>query len=348
MGHPYRCVLMTTATLAIDSRDLALDILELLRELDPSRWSDDLCESLRARLDELSLRIDELLELASSTDIFQRAQLDADARIAALRESWARVAEIIEERVPAHSLASADLQAEWMAFRAQLQGAYEGLSNDLRDYAIHLPHLRPTNYARNLLHAGGATLSIGIVLALFPRFPVAVLWVAAGVAAAGWTMETSRRYFRFMDRFTWWLFGKCAHPHERHRVNSATWFSTSLLLLALIGSPLLATVALGVLGFADPSAAIIGRRWGRTKLLHGRSLEGSLAFVAVGFIVALSLLVGFFPALPLGSAAAVALGASLAGAVAEAVSKRVDDNLMVPLAAAAGAAAIATLLGIGL
>ncbi len=339
---------MTTATLAIDSRDLALDILELLRELDPARWSDELSESLRARLAELSLRIDDLLELASSTDIFHRAQIDADLRITQLRESWARVAEIIEERVPAHSLGSADIQAEWMAFRTQLQGAYEGLAHDLRDYAIHLPHLRPTNYARNVLHAGGAAVSIAIVLTLFPRYPSTVLWVAAGVAATGWTMETSRRHFRFMDTFTWWLLGKCAHPHERHRINSATWFSTSILILALIGSPLLATVALAVLGFADPSAAIVGRRWGRTKLLHGRSLEGSLTFVVVGFVIALALLLGFFPSIGLGSAAALSLGAAGLGAVAEAVAKRVDDNLMVPLAAAAGAAAIATFLGIAI
>jgi len=337
---------MTRAALATDSRELALEILELLRELDPSRFSDELSDSFRARVDELSLRIDDLLELASTTDIFHRAQLDAELGVSQLRESWARVAEIIEQRVPANSLSSADLEAEWMAFRAQLQGAYEGLANDLRDYAIHLPHLRPTNYARNVLHVGGAVISIGIVLWLFPRHPSAVLWVAAGAAALGWTMETSRRYFRFMDTFTWWLMGKCAHPHERHRINSATWFSTSLLILALIGSPLLAAVALGVLGFADPSAALIGRRWGRTKLLHGRSLEGSLTFLAVGFTISMALLLGFFPAIGLASSAAIALGASGLGALAEAVAKRVDDNLMVPLAAAAGAAAIATLLGI--
>jgi dolichol kinase len=339
---------MSSAALAHDSRDLALDVLDLLRELDPSRWSDELASTAHARLDELSLRIDELLELPSTTDILHRAQLDADVGLASLRASWARVAEIIEQRVPGRSLGSADLQDDWMAFRAQLQGAYEGVANDLRDYAIHLPHLRPTNYARNVLHAGGALVSIGVVIALFPPFPRLVMGIAGTVAAMAWTMETSRRYFRFMDRFTWWLFGKCAHPHERYRVNSATWFATSLLLLSLIGSPLLGAVALAVLGFADPSAAIVGRRWGRTKLMHGRSLEGSLTFVAVGFTVSMALLLGFFPAIGLGAAAGICLGASSLGAVAEAVAKRVDDNLMVPLAAAAGAAAAAWLVGVGI
>jgi dolichol kinase len=339
---------MSSAALAIDSREIALEVLELLRELDPSRCTDELAESAQIRLDELSLRIDDLLELPSATDIIARAQLDADASLASLRASWAQVARIIEEKVPARSLSAAGGQDEWMRFRAQLQGAYEGVANDLRDYAIHLPHLRPTNYARNVLHAGGAIISIGVVIALFPPYPKLVMSIAGTVAAMGWTMEISRRYFRFMDRFTWWVFGKCAHPHERYRINSATWFATSLLLLSLIGSPLLGAVALAVLGFADPSAAIVGRRWGRTKLMHGRSLEGSLTFLVVGFTVAMVLLMGFFPAITFGAAAAISLGASGLGAVAEAVAKRVDDNLMVPLAAAAGAAATAFMLGVTL
>ncbi len=339
---------MSSASLALDSRDLALDVLDLLRELDPSRWSDELNENLHVRLDELRVRIDDLLELANDTDLIQRAQADADLHIAQLERSWHHVAEIIEDRVPARSLSTADLEAEWMSFRAQLQGAYEGLANDLRGYAIHLPHLRPTNYARNVLHVGAALAGIGVVLSLFPRFPTVVLGIAGGVAATGWTMETTRRFWRPMDRFSWWLFGKCAHPHERYRINSATWFSTSLLILALIGSPMIAAVALAVLGFADPTAAIVGRRWGRTKLLHGRSLEGSLAFVGVGFVAATALLLGFFPGFSLGASMAVAAGAAVLGAVAEAVAKRVDDNLMVPMAAAAGAAIVASLVGVAI
>jgi dolichol kinase len=344
---------MTNATLAIDSRELALDVFDILRELDPSRWSGELAETAQARLDELALRIDELspridelLELPSATDLLHRAQLDADASIASLRTSWARVAAVIEGRMPAPSLGSAELEAELMTFRAQLQGAYEGLANDLRDYAIHLPHLRPTNYARNVVHVAGAVISIAVVLSLFTPHPTLVLLIAASMASWAWFMETTRRFWPFMDRITWWAFGKCAHPHERYRINSATWFSTSLLLLALIGSPLLAVVALAVLGFADPSAAIVGRRWGRIKLLHGRSLEGSLTFLVVGFLASLAIVLGFFPALGLAQAAAVSLGAAGLGAVAEAVAKRIDDNLMVPMAAAAGAAAVSFLLGV--
>jgi dolichol kinase len=338
---------MTACALALDSHDLALELLELLREIDPSRWSEDLARAYRARLEEISQRIDALLELPSAQDLLHRAQ--ADARVEALRLAWSRVAEVLEQHAHARpGMGAEELQAEWMAFRARLQGAYEGLSHSLRCYAIHLPHLRPTNYARNLLHASGATASIAFVQLVFAAHPHAVLLTAGGVAAAAWTMETSRRYLGWMDRFTWWVFGKAAHPHERYRVNSATWFSTSLFLLALLGSPVLATVALAVMGFADPAAALVGRRWGRLKLLHGRSLEGSLAFLGVGMAISLGLLVVFFPGVPYGTAVGLALGGAGLGGLAEAVAKRLDDNLVVPLAAAAGAALMAWAVGLPL
>jgi dolichol kinase len=85
-------------------------------------------------------------------------------------------------------------------------------------------------------------------------------------------------------------------------------------------------------------AALVGRRFGRIKLLHGRSLEGSLAFIASGALAAFGLLMVFHPALGLGNAAAMALAGALAGAVAELVSFRVDDNFSIPLSAASGAA----------
>ncbi|MFH1465499.1 MAG: hypothetical protein ABIO70_14015 [Pseudomonadota bacterium] len=338
---------MTACALALDSHDLALELLELLRELDPSRWSGDLGDAFRARLAEILVRIDALLELPTAQDMLQRAQ--ADARVEALRQAWGRVAEILEQHAAAHpGLGAEELQAEWMAFRGRLQGAYEGLSHSLRSYAIHLPHLRPTNYARNIIHVSGAVASLAVELAVLAAHPRAVLIAASSVTSVIWTLEISRRYLGWVDRGTWWAFGKAAHPHERYRVNSATWFSTSLFLLALIGSPALATVALAVMGFADPAAALVGRRWGRTKLLHGRSLEGSLAFLGVGMAVSLGLLVVFFPAVPYGAALGLAMGGAVLGALAEAVAKRVDDNLMVPLAAAAGAALMAWAVGLPL
>ncbi len=117
------------------------------------------------------------------------------------------------------------------------------------------------------------------------------------------------------------------------------------MLLTLTHSPVLCLVAVGVLGIGDPVAAFIGRRFGRIRLLHGRSLEGSLAFLVSGAAFAFALLRAFHPELGLGAAVGLAVTAAGCGALAELFSLRIDDNLSVPLAAAAGGALVLLVTG---
>jgi len=139
-----------------------------------------------------------------------------------------------------------------------------------------------------------------------------------------------------------------AHPREVHHVNSATWLATSVAVLALTYSPIVALVALAVVTFADPAAATIGRKWGRTTLVHGRSLEGSLSFFAVGTLAPLAgLLLFHSDVLSVTASLVVCASAALTGGVAELVSRRLDDNLTVPMSAAVGAVIALLCLGHG-
>jgi dolichol kinase len=72
-------------------------------------------------------------------------------------------------------------------------------------------------------------------------------------------------------------------------------------------------------------------------LINGRSLEGSATFFLVGSGAAFAALMIWHPEISLGFAILIALGAALPAAVTELLSKRVDDNLSIPLAAASGA-----------
>ena len=141
------------------------------------------------------------------------------------------------------------------------------------------------------------------------------------------------------------MFGALAHAHERHRINSSTWYATALLILSLLTSPAVSAIAVAVLGIGDPVAALIGRRFGRTQLRAGRSLEGTSAFVVsaslTAFLVATALLPG-----TLGLRAVVAVVAGVSGALAEVFSTRADDNLTIPLAVAASASAVLALLSV--
>lgn len=86
----------------------------------------------------------------------------------------------------------------------------------------------------------------------------------------------------------------------------------------------IANAAILILLFGDSASTLIGRRFGKIKLPFQprKTLEGSLAFLVVGFLVSLTQL-PFIPAF---------IGA-LAGTLTEAYSP-IDDNVPIPLISA--------------
>lgn len=89
------------------------------------------------------------------------------------------------------------------------------------------------------------------------------------------------------------------------------------------------------LGLADPAAAVVGRRLGERRFVgwgHGRSLEGSAAYLAVTGIAACGIALAVPGSLP---ALRVAVGCGAVGALVEAISPAGADNLTAPLAVAA-------------
>jgi len=125
--------------------------------------------------------------------------------------------------------------------------------------------------------------------------------------------------------------GSIARAHERRQVTSATWFGLSILI-GLLAMPMLAMeVGVLALGVGDPIAAIVGKRWGKTKLRGQKSLQGSLAFlVSASSAIALFLCV-CHPELAASTVTAVSLVAGLVGAITEVVTEPVDDNFSIPL-----------------
>lgn len=304
----------------LEARDLALQLHGLLSDIDPARWEDGRAGTLRARLQELQRRME------------------------ARRGHFAALASTLRAELSSLDGPAPELRARWLSFKQRVLPAYLELARSLRAEDIHVPSLRPTNYGRNLFHAGSALVGL-VSIQLLPMW--AVLAFAVAWATFGWGSEIANRTSPTLKRMLFRVFGPLAHPHEHHRVNSATWYATALLVLALTHSKLLCTVGVAVLGFGDPAAAVLGRRFGRVKLVHGRTLEGTLCFAAAAMAAAfLSLRLGY--PYPVGEALLLALSGAVAGALAELFSLRVDDNLSVPLSAAAAAAAVAWALGLPL
>ncbi|MDP7111433.1 MAG: hypothetical protein QGH45_05695 [Myxococcota bacterium] len=327
--------------LALDSRDIAIDLHGLLRDMDPARWQDEVETALQQRMVEIEDRIDTI-----RVRFEPLKETATDESLAAVEECLDALSDLLNECAPAADLSRTDLRREWMGFRQQLQPAYQGLADSLRLSRIHVPSLRPTNYTRNLFHVGNALFCLVLVETVLTGIwmPIAAFFVAG----AAWSMEFGKRREARVDKLTWAVLGKMGHPHERRRINSATWFSSALLLLSLTGSSLIAALGLTVLGLADPAAGLVGRRFGRIKLIHGRSLEGTTAFVVVGALGCLGVLTLWHPLLGWSTMVGITLAAVIPGALAELFAHKIDDNLLVPMAAAAGAIAYCLVAGIPL
>lgn len=309
-----------SAALAVDSRDLALELHELLKDLDPARWSADL--HLERRLVEIQAHLASLLDT------------EVDTALAALNAQLAQLAQLLEEIAPDTDKAGAELRKEWQAFRLKLQPQYEALAASLEELDMEVPNLRPSNNYRAVFHIFSGLTVVALIEMVLPSSWLTP--IAGTIAGMAWVFEISRRYSPAWNKILMWAFSAVAHPHEQHRVNSSTWYVTALLLLSLTGETTLCAVAAGVLALADPAAATIGRRFGSIKLVNGRSLQGSLTFAVTGALAAWAILELFNPELSGWRAPVLGLFAAVPAAIAELLSRRIDDNFSIPMTAAAG------------
>jgi len=118
--------------------------------------------------------------------------------------------------------------------------------------------------------------------------------------------------------------GAIVVPRDMENLNSTSWYLLGCMVTIALFSAPAAVCGILVLAVGDNAASIIGRLWGRHRI-GNKSIEGTAAF----------LLVGFFVGLPFGLPLA-AFAAALAGSLAELFIERIDDNLTVPFFAALG------------
>lgn len=161
--------------------------------------------------------------------------------------------------------------------------------------------------------------------------PAGAIVLATAFAILAWTLEVTRRRNPEWNAFLMRHLGPIAHKHEVYSINSATWFCTGLAVIApFFAFPTLA-VAVASIGFGDPAAGFVGRRFGSTKLINDRTLEGTVAYAVVSFASAWAILSIWHPDIASGRAVAAAFVGAITGALTELFCRKVDDNLAVPV-----------------
>jgi dolichol kinase len=323
----------------------------------PSRSPSVHSEALDLLVDEVRDFVDRIQQPRVSDESWkmrmQRAGHDLSAKVAkfAAEASEKQAAtydsmRALAERLRAYSeelAARPNVQANVQALRERkeaLSRSYEEFLIELRERRVtraaalaQSRQLKPVNYARNIFHAMNGL--IGMTMYGFFLTREGALIVLGVIFAVFGTLEVTRRFSdRWNDFLVDKVFGAISRPSERYRTNSATLYLLALLVIVAAFPKLPVLAAVLVLGFGDPVASLVGKRWGRKKLFRDKSYAGTLAFFTAGIIAVGAMLSYFAPELGILRIVGVAAAISAVGAVTELLSSRIDDNFSIPIACA--------------
>lgn len=174
---------------------------------------------------------------------------------------------------------------------------------------------------RKSIHLAGLILPV-IYFFLDKPMMLMVMGVLTGIAV---TVELVKWFSPDFGKFFFQIFAPMLRRHERRgAMTGATYYMISVFLCVLFFSKTLAIVCIFFMVLGDLAAALVGRMWGKTKLLGTKSLEGSIACFVVCAAIAL---VQLHPIIGI-------IGA-LVATIVEMMPFPIDDNLTVPLVSGA-------------
>jgi dolichol kinase len=128
--------------------------------------------------------------------------------------------------------------------------------------------------------------------------------------------------------------------NEANKITGTAPYVLGIGLTLLFYRTDIATAAICFLAFGDVAATTVGERYGRTKIVGDKSLEGTLAFAVIAVASGLALTVAGVRLAP----GLIVAGAMVAAGV-ELVPLRVNDNLVIPVVSGGAMELIARLAG---
>ena len=192
------------------------------------------------------------------------------------------------------------------------------LRKDLEKRVKH-PESYRKEVARKLFHAAAMTGTVLASSLIYQTFGMELmkmflLYLLLLVLVSEWLVIDIGVYLP--------LYRELERSKERHRMHGSAYCLIGALLAVEFFSLRIAFVATMMVALTDVVTSLVGMRWGTTKLIGPKTVEGTLS----GLVV--NLLIGYlFVPLPVGIAMAVT------ATVVEAVVNIVDDNLAVPVIA---------------
>jgi dolichol kinase len=181
---------------------------------------------------------------------------------------------------------------------------------------------------RKLFHLFGGSLVLLVYLSVALEAAVRVYAVLLFSALC---FDLARGRFPGFNAWIFLHFGRIIREQERNGLSAMPYFLLGILLTAVVYTPGVVKAAFLILLVGDPSATLVGQRFGRIRI-NRKSLEGSAAFVTSALVA--GALFSKLHGLPFG---VLAIGV-LAGAFAELFSTTIDDNFTIPFVSGAAMA----------
>ena len=172
---------------------------------------------------------------------------------------------------------------------------------------------------RKAIHLFALVIPVGYWLV---PFPVALVGVAVP-AVVSILIDLSRFYHWRLWQWVAGILTPIIRDHEKQGgFTGASYILTTATITIVLFPKAVAIAAITFIIIGDTAAALVGRTWGRHRLIGRKSVEGSAAC-----LVSLVLVSFLIPGLP----TAAAIPGAIAATLAEAFSGRLDDNFAVPI-----------------
>jgi len=138
-------------------------------------------------------------------------------------------------------------------------------------------------------------------------------------------LDYLRKYFPRIQQLYHNLFGIITRPNEYEGLSGASWVFMGAGVTVYLFNEKIAIIALLIMSLSDSSAALIGIKYGTTRLFN-KSLEGTLAF----FITTYMILYFLSPA----SLMLILIVAIFATVIELFSIPTINDNFLIPIASA--------------
>jgi dolichol kinase len=194
----------------------------------------------------------------------------------------------------------------------------------------HLRDAATIEYKHELVRKAIHMCSLSIPIVYYFLTKEQALYLLVPITSAFLAVDIARFYSEPVSRWFYSWFGWLLRRHEQDgsvkRLSGATNVLLSACFCVLVFPKVITVNAFAVLIVSDTTSALIGRRYGRKRFFN-KSLEGSLAFfVSAIVVILLAPKVERLPAEYL-----IGTVASALGAIVEAMSDRIDDNISITI-----------------